>query len=191
MTVTQHQQHLPIRDYGDFDPLRETLNHVNDCVCGCKLTKEHVVNDVPLPVQMGLAENAQIVVKRYFVKCPDCGSLGPATKQSLYAVLQWNMCKYAAKPSYKDLPLFGLAELAREEAVAVLQAIRTDLRTRIADCEQRLQLSDKFKHPGPRYHEKLLAYRAWNYYALCLASDDDFFRPNPNCVKGMVNAVAH
>lgn len=186
MSDVSQSRNVPVRDYGNFDPLCETINYINACACGCSLTRENVVNDFPLPEQMGLNANAKIVVRRYFVRCPACGNRGPATKQIMYAVLQWNMCDLSRNPSYKEVPLFGLGGLGREEAVAVLQSIRADLRTRIADCEERLKSEDKTKHPGPRYHAKLLLYRAWNYYALYLTSDDDFFRHNPNGVKGNV-----
>lgn len=184
--MSNEHLNLPIRDYGTFDPLRETTDHINTCLCETVLEKEHVVYGVPLPAQLGLDANAEVHIRRFFVQCPTCGSKGPATKMAIYAVLQWNLSTLCIKPSYKTVPLFGLGGLSREEAVIKMQAVRADLKQRLVDCAIRLKDPDPENHPGPRYHAKLGAYQAWNYYALHLLSDNAYFRSNPHGVAGKV-----
>lgn len=181
---------LPLRDYGTFDPLRETSNYINTCLCGTTLTKENIVYGTPAPAQLGLDPKAEVHIRRFFVNCPHCDSKGPATKMAIYAVLQWNLSTLCIKPSYKTVPLFGLGGMSREEAVIKMQAIRSDLKQRLIDCGIRLKDPDVSNHPGPRYHAKLGAYQAWNYYALHLLSDNDYFRSNPHGVAGKVQNVS-
>lgn len=174
----------PVRDYGNFDPLKETSNYLNTCLCGCAVNKTNIVYGIPRPAQLGLDENAEIEIRRFFVQCPSCGSLGPATKMAVYAVLQWNLSLLCNKPNYTEIPLFGISGLTKLEASAKLHAIRADLKKRLDECTERLKLTDTTKHPGPRYHAKLGAYYAWSFYAMHLISDNHFFRSNPNGVKG-------
>jgi hypothetical protein len=183
---TQEQQENPIRDYGTFDPLKETSNYINTCLCGKELDKENILYGQPEPAQLGLKEGSDIRIKRFFVCCPSCGSKGPATKLAIYAALQWNLSFLCCKPSYRELPLFGLSGLSGVEAATKLQAIRRDLKERLDECAERLKLEDVTKHPGPRYHAKLGAYFAWNFYGLHLLSDNLFFRGNPHGVKGSI-----
>lgn len=175
---------LPIRDYGNFDPLKETANYINPCLCGCKITRENIEYGFPKPAQLGLAEDSVINIKRFFIRCPGCESLGPATKMAMYAALQWNLSTLCIKPSYKELPLFGISGLSKLEAATKVQLIRADLKKRLDECTIRLQDPDKSKHPGPRYNAKLAAYYAWSFYAMHLISDNPVFKGNLQGVKG-------
>lgn len=184
------QNNSPLRDYGTFDPLRETSEHINNCLCGTKLSPENILYGLPVAAQLGLPAGSDIRVRRFFVCCPRCGSKGPATKLSIYAVLQWNLSNLCEKPSYTTIPLFGLNGLSKTEATVKMQAVRVDLRQRLDECELRLKDPDVSKHPGPRYHAKLGAYFAWNYYALHLLSENTYFRSNPHGVAGKIDDAA-
>lgn len=157
-----------LRNYGPFDPLTSSYDHLNSCKCGSALTKADVKNDTPKPEQMGLPKEAIIKVRRFFVQCPNCKGVGPATKSPLYAVLQWNISDLSLKTSHTELPLFNVSSMTKEEAHQRLLAIRDDLKIRIAECEERLANEDVSKHPGPRYKAKLEAYRSWVYYAIMI-----------------------
>ena len=159
-----------LRDYGDFDPLAQTIEHVNPCKCGAVVQSTDVHCGYADPEQMGLPKDAEVTVRRFFVICPKCNAKGSASRAVINAVIQWNMSEHSVKPDYKTLPLFRIAHLTKNLALKRLKAIRQDLNDRIADCEQRKKLDDSSKHPGPRYFAKLAAYRSWNHYAISLFS---------------------
>lgn len=160
-----------IRDYGEFDPLVSTIDHVNPCLCGQSLVREDICCGVPTPSQLGLPEGSVVSARRFFVKCPSCQVLGPATKTFSHSIIQWNIGDHCKKPDYTTVPLFQIADLSKKEALARLKEIRKDLKYRIEDCENRMSNPDKNQRPGPRYYAKLLMYRSWNHYAIQLVSN--------------------
>lgn len=140
----EHYERTPTRHYGQFDPLAQTVEHINRCAaCGAfaRLTRNE---------------------RRYQVKCVRCTGSGPVARKPWQAIVDWNKSPLSTNPSYRTLPLFGLASLAPAEAKERLIGIRRDLelRTKEAGLERNLG-----KGVGENYLQRLKALLAWCIYA--------------------------
>jgi hypothetical protein len=163
----EHYQSTVTRNYGEFDPIAQTRDHINLCHCG----KPGVLaNDAPSPTPRRATPAVEPSASYWYVYCQSCQTNGPATRNNWQAILDWNRGPLSKKPSYGDLPLFGLAPLTPEEALARLNSIRLDLELRIKEARHKRDdktIPEKDK-PGGRYVARMRAYLAWAIYAQTL-----------------------
>jgi hypothetical protein len=162
-----HYKNTVTRNYGEFDPIAETRNHINPCICG---SGGNLINDTPALTQLRGAGANAFSVPRWFISCDHCRIKGPAARNSWQAILDWNRGHLSKKNSYKSLPLFGLKPLSIDQAHDRLISIRTDLELRIKEAKIKRNdqtVPDKDK-PGGRYVAKMRAYLAWAIYAQAL-----------------------
>jgi len=163
-----HYQATATRYYGDFDPLIETENHINACICGAKAV---LVYDIPDLDQVPGARNSGTPRpyqprKQWFVRCGACGSASMIAKKPWLAVLQWNKSPLSINPPYRTLPVFGLRGLDADAAAERLQSIRADLELRSKEAGLRRDLGRT--KTNQKYLDRLKAFLQWCIYAQSL-----------------------
>lgn len=113
--------YIDLKAFGDFDPRTDTVKYISPCRCGHVLSKDNIRCTTPDPRQLGLAASEHVRSQRYFVRCDKCNSAGPATRELVSAVLQWNMCYLAKRATYRNFPLFHIQDLTQQEAIAKVE----------------------------------------------------------------------
>lgn len=149
------------RFYGVFDPVTQSTDHIAPCAqCSCPNTQ--CIYDLPQTTQLpGLSNKDVVQLQRraYFVRCPQCDSVGLAAKKQWQAVIEWNKSPKAAKQSLNQFPLFGISHLDKLAAKHRLNDIRCDLEQR----KKSHQLNARQMHNN--HYEKIRAFLAWSIYA--------------------------
>ncbi|MDP2559669.1 hypothetical protein [Psychrobium sp. 1_MG-2023] len=149
------------RFYGEFDPIEQSRHHIAPCA-NCQETQLDCVFDTPHANQQPGNQqtgNKYTTKPAYFVNCPNCHAKGLACKKEWQAIIAWNKSPLAEKGHYRELPLFNLGHLTKEQAKKQLIAIRTDLERRKHQAVAGQQRLDG------AYFERLRAFLAWVIYA--------------------------
>lgn len=149
------------RFYGVFDPITESVEHIAPCA-NCHSTQVSCIFELPQKHQLpGLInkEAQQLYRRAYFIRCPECESVGLATKKPWQAVIEWNKSPKSIKHPLTQFPLFGIDQLNKAQAKIRLNEIRLDLEQR---KKSRVHQGDRLYN---NHYEKIRAFLAWSIYA--------------------------
>jgi len=153
----EHYEATPSLAYGYHDPFEIPIAPCE--VCSFK-PQVNCVTEAPAP-------------KRWQCIC-ECGRKPKSVRKKTWqAAIEWNWINLNSL-NYRDLPLFGLANLDAEQAHQRLVGFRRnlELRKNIAEIEGHIaRLTERsigIEQPGKGYTEKLDAYLMWCMWGLRL-----------------------
>lgn len=157
LNSTAHYERTETTYYGPYNPFDVPLVHCDTCRVAPTMTKVAAHNN------------------RWDIVCPRCKKrIQHPQQESWKALLLWSQ-KNLGGQSYRDLPLFGLAQLDAPAARRRLAGIRRDLELKkgIATADELLSGVSGIHSPGHEYQACLDAYMGWAMLGLALLKRED------------------
>lgn len=152
-----HYERTETTNYGSYNPFDVPLVSCDSC------------KNVPQIGKVGPHNN------RWDIFCPSCKKRIQHPQLDRHkALLQWWQKNLDAH-DYRELPLFGLANLDVPAARRRMAGIRRDLELKkgIAEAEDLLSRVTDIPPPGTDYYFRLDAYMGWAMLALALLKRED------------------